>query len=322
MIKLNFKKIDWIDIRQSLSLSLFYQRPIEIIDANEYINKNNQSLPFYADIKKIVTEFNFGNIIKKNSSIIFTPRDSGFGIYDISTNKYSSMIELFLFLAPYFFNQKFRSVINFTGVTHSNHSYSTLLIKETLLNYLEEMGFYASFTLKRFGFYGSGGGKAESHIYPKETKNISVINPKNPKLTNITIFISKLNSNIAKREKAFLKEKFKLEDNQISIMEIIDSDGFGNSIQVRTTTDTIPIIFTSETEIYNSSGDFIFDEEENKKNLEKLILKVNEFLERPEIPHQTLKEISLYLILSGNKNLLDGVDNIIKNMEKLIKKFH
>jgi len=157
---------NWRYIRLALSLALLKKENIIIKNGFEFIDKNYDLQPLFDSLKKTVSDTGAGIISNIEKDIIFNPETLSGRVYNFDCDKYSPISEIELFLMPSLFHSNYRSVINYRGVTHSSLSYPTTVIKTTFFDFLERLGYYGSFNLKRFGFYGSGGGIAESKIYP------------------------------------------------------------------------------------------------------------------------------------------------------------
>ena len=233
MKTIELKSPSWRHIRIALSLALMKREPVVIKNGFAFIEKNFDFVPLFNDIKRIVFETGAGMLGDSGDDILFNPEGLFYGTYNIGTDKFSSISEIELFLMPSLFYNEFRSAVNYTGVTHSHISYPTTFLKETIFSFLESTGHYASLNLKRFGFYGSGGGAAESKIYPAEAKKCSnLFSSAEPKIEGVRIFMAKMNMDMAGREKEFIIKNTGVDENRVQIMEIVDADGYGNSIHV------------------------------------------------------------------------------------------
>lgn len=155
---------NWRYIRLALSLSLLKREDLVIKRGFKFLEKNYDLLHLFNGFKKIVFDAGAGIISSSEEDIIFNPEGLSDGSYNFDCDEYLPISEIELFLMPSLFHSNYRSVINYRGVTHSHLSYPTTVIKTTLFDLLERLGYYGSFNLKRFGFYGSGGGIAESRF--------------------------------------------------------------------------------------------------------------------------------------------------------------
>jgi hypothetical protein len=155
--------------------------------------------------------------------------------------------------------------------------------------------------LKRFGFYGSGEGIAESRIYPAEpVSSDNIFQFKSKRIEGVKILVAGMNMEIASREKDFIKRNIAVDEKRISTLEIADSKGFGNSIQVHISCDEVNFILSRDMEFYNSSGDFIFDESSYYRSLADLSDKCNLFIKNDTIPMIIKNEILPYLYMTGS----------------------
>lgn len=285
-----------------LSLSLLKREPVQVRNGFGFIEKNYDLMPLYSDLKRLVFETGCGIINESGDDILFNPEGLAHGTYSFDTDMYSSVSEMELFLMPPLFYSGFRSVIRYTGVTHSHLSYPTTFLKETLFSFLEITGHYASLNLRRFGFYGSGGGSAESRIYPAEPKKCgSLINFTGPAIEGVRIFMARMNMEMAGREKEFIIKNTGVDESRVQIMEIVDADGYGNAIHVYVKCGGINVILSRDMEMYNSAGDFVFDEGRYYTTLTGLVRETERLVKSNLLPDYLKDEILPYLFLSGSE---------------------
>jgi hypothetical protein len=277
------------------------REPVLIKNGFEFIAKNYDLVPLFNDLKRVVFDTGSGMLSDSEDDIVFNPEGITYGNYNFESDKFSSISEIELFLLPSLLYSEFRSVINYTGVTHCGHSYPTTFLKETLFSFLEITGHYASLNLKRFGFYGSGGGSAESKIYPAEPKKCgNIFSLTAPEIEGVRIFMAKMNMEMAGREKEFIIKNAGVEENRVQIMEVVDADGYGNSIQVYVKYGGINVILSRDMEIYNSAGDFIFDESKYYTTLTGLIRETESVVKSKMLPGYLTDEVLPYLVMSGS----------------------
>lgn len=312
MKEIEFKNLSWQRIRLALSIALMKGEPVVLRYANSFAEKNFDYHPFYETIKRFMFETGCGILADSGDDLQFMPEGLRYGEYLIDTGKYTPLSEIELFLMPSLFKQEFRSVIHYSGVTHSHLSYPTVFLKESLFSLLEKMGFYASMNLRRFGFYGSGGGSAESRIYPAEIKPCEdILSCGERRIEGARVFMAGMNMDMAKKEKEFLMRSLKLEDNKVQIMEIVDADGMGNSIQVYVECGGMHIIISRDMAIYNSAGDIVFDEAKYYSSISALVSETERFVKTDYIPAEIISELVPYIIMSGT-----AVPEKVKDMEE------
>jgi len=300
MKTIELKSPSWRHIRIALSLALLKREPVIIKGAYEFIEKNYDFVPLYNDLKRLAFDIGAGMLSDSGSDIVFNPESVLYGTFNFETDKFSAISEVELFLMPSLFYSEFRSVINYSGVTHCHLSYPTTFLKETLFSFLEKTGHYASLNLKRFGFYGSGGGSAVSRIYPAEpVKCGNLFSFAGPEIEGVRIFMA--NMEMAGREKEFIVKNLGLDENKIQIMEIVDADGYGNSIHVYVKCGDVNVILFRDMELYNSAGDFVFEESKYYTTLTGLLQETERLVKIKKLPEQLADEILPYLILSGSE---------------------
>jgi len=302
MKTIELKTPTWRHIRQTLSLSLLKREPVLIKNGFAFIENNYDLVPLVNDIKRVASDTGAGMLGDSGDDIIFIPEGLSPGTLDFMTDKYSSISEVELFLLPALFYNDFRSVINYSGVTHSHLSYPTTFLKETFFSYLEMTGHYASLNLKRFGFYGSGGGSAESRIYPAEPKVCgNLFSITDSAIEGVRIFIAKMNMDMAHREKEFVIKNTGIDEKRVQIMEIVDADGYGNSIYVYVKCGSVNVILSRDMELYNSAGDFVFEESRYYTTLTGLLKDVERLVKLKTLPDYLIDEVLPYLFLSGSE---------------------
>ncbi|MCL1865574.1 MAG: hypothetical protein FWF73_07165 [Spirochaetes bacterium] len=300
---------NWRYIRLALTLSLLKGESVVIKNGFEFIEKNYDLLHLFNSFKKIVSDIGAGIINSSERDIIFNPEGLSCNIYNFDCDEYLPISEIELFLMAPLFHSDCRSVINYRGVTHSHLSYPTTVIKTTFFDFLERLGFYGSFNLKRFGFYGSGGGIAESKIFPAEPKRCDDLLSFNESgVDGVKIFMAKMNMDMANREKEFIVKNTGIDESRVQIMEIVDADGFGNSIQAYTVCNGISVILAKDMDIYNSAGDFIFDESKYYKALSNFVQDVGSLSKLKKIPQCYVEEILPYMLMTGS-----AINDEIKN---------
>jgi len=309
------EKIDWIFIRQALSISLLKKRPVRIYRGYGYIEENQQYKPLFHDISETVKNLNFGELYIENENIIFFPGSLKFGLYCIVSGDYSSAVEIILFLLPTFFFKEFRSVLKISGVTHTGLSYPPVFIRETLFSILEQAGLYGSISLKRFGFYGSGGGEIEARIYPAEVKKIdNRLNYCNTYISGARIYISHLGPENAKKEKDMICSGLALNERDVSIIDVRDSNGYGNFILINLSADDIPVVLFRSLPVYNEKGEYIFNPDNNIVVINELIDEAKRFVNDKDIPDFISREVMLFRSLSGSVN-----DYFLENNSEPVK---
>lgn len=291
----------WRGFRMALSLALQSGEQVVVRDAVNLLASDPSLLPLYDDIKSFVTGNGCGMLAESGGDIGFFPEPPAPGRYGIETGNYSSISELELFLLPALLNRDSRSVISYRGVTHSHLSYPTVFLKETLFGLLEQCGFYASMNMKRFGYYGSGGGVAESRIYPAERRACpGLLAGRGVTLEGVRIFVAKMDMSLAEREKEFVLKNINVPADKIQVMEIRDADGFGNSIQAYLKYGDVNVILSRDMEIYNSAGDLVFDEARYYAALGSLRDEISMFMSSGLLPGYIAAEVVPYMLMSGS----------------------
>ncbi len=321
MLEIKNENIDWLMIRQALSLALLKNISVRLSGGQSFLLKNPRYRQVFDDMALAASRIGAGELLCEGESIIYSPQRVVAGKYGIASSSFSSAVELLLFLMPGLFYGDFRTIIDFEGVTHSVLSYPTAFIKESFLKGLERMGFYASLTLKRFGFYGSGGGIFESRVYPHEEKPEQIFTGNSRSLSGATIYFSHLGSELAIQEKRFLCESLGIDQEKVAIIDVMESDGPGNSIQVYADIDGMEIVFFREAPFFNEKEEIIFNENSIPQILKGLAQEINEVMSGGALPDHIFRELCPYVILCGSETDHMAAHPSWKETKDLVGKF-
>jgi hypothetical protein len=109
-----------------------------------------------------------------------------------------------------------------------------------------------------------------------------------------------MNMEMAAREKDFVVKNTGIDGNSVQIMEVVDADGYGNSIQVYVKCGNLSVILSRDMEIYNSAGDFIFDEEKYYMTLSGLMKETDKLIRFNKLPDYLIDELLPYLFMNGS----------------------
>jgi RNA 3'-terminal phosphate cyclase len=317
MKEINFEDADWLLIRQALSLGLLGNEEVLIRSGAGFLDRNPEYVPLFEDLTRTASHVRAGRIGRRDTSIILEPQNVMPGAYTLESTPSSSAVDILLFLMPALFQNRTRSVLNLAGVTHSALSYPTGFIKNCFLEALEQLGFFASLMLKRFGFQGTGGGSLESRIYPREEPCGKPFQEGTSELAGATIYLSHLDMELALEEKRIIAELTGLRQDGIAIIDVQDSDGYGNSIQVCIDFGGIHLILFREARIFNERGDFTFDREAARTMASDLSREVNALLLGHVIPVHIVRELYPYFILSGTKMSHENENAMVLKTAKL-----
>ena len=321
MIEIHSNEIDWIAFRQALSLSLLTGRPFIYRGALAFINANAPYSAFLSDFELLFQNYNLGEFHIKNDDISFIPKPVRFGTFDISVNPYSSAIEILLLLLPVLFHQEFRSRILISGVTHSPLSFGTGWMKESFLALFESMGLYASCSLRRFGFYGSGGGGLESRVYPAEKKKAAIPLQGDISAYGARVFIAHLDSSIARSQKEIIEGELGIDSQKTGILEVRDCDGAWNHAEVYLMMGNLPLVISETTPVYGFEGENLFSPERALETPLRLAKRVREIITEGRMPDDLLREAISCMILTGNDVGLETFPVCISEAEKTARLF-
>jgi RNA 3'-terminal phosphate cyclase len=320
-LDIHFPETDWLLIRQALSLALLKNQPITITRGADFLAEHGEYLPFFEDIARASGSWGAGRLLADGSHVVYEPKPMKPGRFRFDTGRFSSAVEILLFVMPALFRGDFRSVLDLGGVTHSPFSCPTSFIKETILPALERLGFYGSLTLKRFGFYASGGGAMESRIYPREKGSGSVsAECAGLSLNGIKIFISHLDTGLAELEKSMLMERLAIDESRTAIIEVMDSDGPGNSMMVFADCGGLPVVLYRELRLFDEKGEIVLNEDALRGEIAGIESEANA-LKNGVLPERVIREMCPYIMLSDTGKGPAGVTPAAAMTEKLCEKF-
>lgn len=310
--------LDWLIVRQSLALTLVTGVPVRIENAYAVVRENPSLLLILNDFEKIFRELKLGTLSESDNDLIFEPNSIDYGHYEIKSAVNSSVPEILMVLLPSLLTKKFRSSVHVNGVTHSHESYPVNFINDTIFSFLEGLGFYAHCSLKHFGFYGSGNGIVESKIYPFTGAPDIDYNLKdyiNQDISGIRacVYVAKMNKEAAEKEKELLVSGLKIPESDISIIEIINSKGPGNVVQVFQQMETYTIIFSRIFDLSSYQTVQVSPDEVISSNVDSLCREFHEFSSARSCPALLEREIIPLMKLAG-------VDYINCSIDKKHKK--
>lgn len=304
MRTMDARSLDWVPIRQAMALAMALEIPMALEGAGDFVDANPRYLPLWQDLCRTVDSLGCGTLCREGNALIVTPGNVPWGRREICCGERSSLSEIILFLLPALSRREFRSVLECTGVTHAPGFLPTSVLKETIFSLLEGTGHYAGLQLKRFGFYGSGGGSAEVRVYPAEKavrREWWLV--ENRISTGAKIFLAHMNKEIAERQKEALNDAMTLPDSRVAIIEVMDAAGYGNSVQVfmdgKMDGDPVSIVLSREIVIHDNEGNIIFDLYDSMDRVRDLAVECNDFLSQGHLPPSLLVEALPFAAIAG-----------------------
>ena len=120
-------------------------------------------------------------------------------------------------------------------------------------------------------------------------------------LTGIKIFISHLDTGLAELEKSMLMERLGLDENRTAIIEVMDSDGPGNSVMVYADCGGLQVVLFREMRLFDENGEIILSEDALRDEITGIESEVNT-LKRGVLPERAVREMCPYFIIAGKGN--------------------
>ncbi len=301
MIEISLPEIDHVAVRHAVSLSLATGRSIRLAGAFGFVKENPAAGNLLADWENALGVLSAGSFRNDGDDLLFAPGALKNGDYLFETGAFSSALELVLLLLPPLTRLEYRSSLGVRGVTHSHLSCTTDFANLTLFDVLERMGFFLHLSLKRFGFYGSGGGLLEAKAYPEESgAGIPSLRYGDVRITGARVYIAKLPTHIAATQREILVERAGIPAPAVGIVEVLDADGPGNFIQVYAECDGGVRIEQAVSPVYSGQGAYLFDAEAAAETAKSAVEACERLVAGKTVPERAVREILPYIVLSGS----------------------
>ncbi len=301
MIDLTLSRIDAPGLRHAVSLSLLSGKPFRLRTGYSHITGNATLLTLLSDWEDAIASVGAGSFENSGEDLLFTPSRIAGGSYSLA-GAFSSSVEIVLLLMPALFFRNRRSSVSIEGVTHAEGFYSTDFVRETLLGLLEQMGFYAHFSLKRFGFSGSGGGRIESKIYPAEVKRDGApVSSEGASVVGARIYFAKLDIELAMAQKEALAGELGISPDAIGIVNIQNSWGPGFFIQAWVRRGAMEYVVCRTVDVVEGEGASGPGEVPMRRAIHDLAGECACYTGDGLLPGFLAREIAPYCIMSGNE---------------------
>jgi hypothetical protein len=302
MVEIAPTRCDHVLLRQVLAAALLAEREVVIKGGACFIDSTPEVQPLVSDWEKFLDGFRLGAFDISGRDLVFTPGPVRHGIYDFETNPYSSAVELALLMAPSLSACPYRSALVLRGVTHAAHSYATDFVRETLFALLESMGFYASLSLGRFGFYGTGGGALEVKVFPSGAAQAKTTLPACvPRVTGARVYVSRYPSTLAYEQKGILSGDLGLDPSAVGIMEIMNAAGSGNALHAHLDWGGVDVLLPHVIDAYSFDGSSVADERalcDAARAFAKFVLGV---VADGVLPAAVVRELAPYAVMTGSR---------------------
>ncbi|HSV95316.1 MAG TPA: RNA 3'-terminal phosphate cyclase [Spirochaetota bacterium] len=301
MIGLSLPEIDHVALRHAISLSLATGRAFRLADGFRFVRENPVAGSLLADWENALGMLSAGSFGSDGDDLLFRPGTLKHGDYSFVTGAFSSALELVLLLIPPLTRLEYRSTLGVRGVTHSDLTYTTDFANITIFDLLERMGFYIHLSLKRFGFYGSGGGLLEAKAYPEESSGVfPALRYRDVRITGARVYIAKLPTDIAMTQREMLVERAGIPASAVGIVEVLDADGPGNFIQAYAECDGGVRIVQAASPVYSGEGAYIFSREVAAETARSAVEECGRLVAEKAVPERAVRELLPYIVLSGS----------------------
>ncbi|MDI9425164.1 MAG: RNA 3'-terminal phosphate cyclase [Spirochaetota bacterium] len=301
MIELRLPGLDRVAARQAISLSLATGKSFRLSGGFGLARQDPAFAACLSDWENALASLSAGSFLADGEDLLFRPGTLRHGTYTLQTGPFSSALELVLLMLPPLTRLDYRTVLSVRGVTHSDLSYTTDFVNLTLFDILERMGFYLHLSLRRFGFYGSGGGLIEARAYPGEAGGtMPGLVFRDVIMRGARVYIARLPTDIALMQRGTLSGLCGLPESSIGIVEVLDADGPGNCVQAYAECDGRSMVLQAVSPVYDADGEYIFNEERAEETARSLASLCARLKENGAPPPEAAREILPYSALSGS----------------------
>jgi len=299
MIIVDLENMDWVAFRQVVALSLATGRDCSVRGAGQvFAHVHNRRM--WKVLKSVMELIPGVDVTEQENQVSIIPSGLKYGIYHIKTHRYAPVTDIILTLAPALSNCEFVSELHLKGVTHSQYSNPASFLKTSLNALITDAGYTVASSLKKFGFYGSGDGEIVAKVYPLEkNSDFSLPVSYNWKIESARVYVAKIDTSFASYQKEYLAKELHLDDSSISIMEIVNSSGYGNHIDVHIRAGDIVMVESMTMKLYNAEGDFVFTDDSMLDSMEEFCVRIKRIIDDKKIPHPLLREAIPFLKLAG-----------------------
>ena len=168
---------------------------------------------------------------------------------------------------------------------------------------------------------GVARGRCEVRVYPREKAvETATGRQSGATLERAQIFSSGMNREVTEREKALIIAETGLPAERISIIDVVDSDGPGNSVQIHARCGGLPVVFSADAVFSNEAGDYIFDEEDFRTEMHLRLEEVKRFLSSGTPPAWLLREAAVFALVRGDTAppMYDGYEKFTAPLAALL----
>ncbi len=180
-----------------------------------------------------------------SSTLEFYPREVAAGEYRFSVGTAGSATLVLQTVLPALMIANGPSSIVLEGGTHNPLAPTFDFLARVYLPLLSKMGVHTSAAIERPGFYPAGGGKFRIDVTPvKKFARLDLIDRGEVRARRATAMFAQLPFEIARRELEVVREQMKLEADECSPVEVKQSHGPGNVVQVEIESDHVTELFS------------------------------------------------------------------------------
>lgn len=168
-----------------------------------------------------------------SSRIEFHPSEVRGGDYTFSIGSAGSTTLVMQTILPALVLADEPSHVTVEGGTHNPAAPSATFIEATFLPSMRAMGANIGFDLDRMGFMPAGGGKISFSVHPPEKwKRIDLTEEISHAIVNAKAYVSQIPASVGNRELRVLVDALDIPDESTEIVEVADSIGPGNALEV------------------------------------------------------------------------------------------
>lgn len=298
MIDCRFDALDRVLVRQALALSLERGLSVRLAGGAALADGDPALAVLLGGLEAVIGAAGLGRLARDGDDILYWPKGVTRNSMNLDAGPLAPATEVVLFLMPALFGRSFRCAVTIHGATHGGAAPPTSFLKECLLPALEPGGRYAGLALKRYGFYGSGGGTLEARVYPREGREERPPVPRGERrIVAGRVIFSGLDTATAGGQKEMLATG--LGGAPVSILEVQDAEGRGNVVEVALDLGGVPAVVYRNIAVDAPEGGLAYDPGAAAAAIEELSAEARALVSGTGLPLTLARELAVYGIDAG-----------------------
>jgi RNA 3'-terminal phosphate cyclase (ATP) len=175
----------------------------------------------------------------------FRPREVHPGDYRFSVGTAGSVTLVFQTILPALMGADAPSLIMFEGGTHNPMAPPFEFLSRVYAPLVAKMGVGLGLELQRAGFYPAGGGRFRAVVQPGRLQPLTLEERGLIRVRRATAIVSSLPAHVARRELDAVKRILRFNEEECRSLEIPDSPGPGNALQIEIESEHVTELITA-----------------------------------------------------------------------------